>query len=133
LDVGYIVNRAPMVSAYARPRIRQDKIGQAESDWGVEPTRLEIAIRGLRVTVYGERPISTSWERWRQNAIIHAAGTDARMRALVAGTPRRPPEKPSPDWSYQDGTSTRGAQYARDMSAWHRLYVCRTDAPGRPR
>jgi hypothetical protein len=133
LDPGYAVEHAALVSAHARPLRRPQRVVQAEQDHGIEPLRLELRIQGRRVTITTDKPRSTSLETARQNAIIAAARTDARLRALVAATPTRPPERPTPDWSYQDGTSTRGAQYARDMSAWHRLYVCRTDAPGRPR
>jgi len=134
LDPGYAVERSPLASAYARPLSRPQRVVQAEQDHGIEPLRLELRIQGRRVTVITDKPKATSMETARQLVIIAAARTDDRMRALVAATPTRPPERPAPDWScYRDGMSTKAAQYARKLSAWHRQYICRTDAPGRPR
>ena len=134
LDPGYVVEHTPLASAHARPLRRPQRVVQAEQDHGIEPLRLELRIQGRRVTITTDKPKATSMETARQHIIIAAARTDDRMRAMVAATPAEPPERPKPDWScYQDGMSTKASQYARKMSAWHRLYICCTDAPGRPR
>jgi len=132
LDIAYTLDRCPSVAAYARPR-PQTRVRQAEEDAGTVPMRLELKVRGRRVTVIGERARRTPLTTARLQAVARVARTEERLRRLIADTPTEAPEPPGPDWSYQDGTSTKGSQYALDLSAWHRRYICLTDAPGRPR